>query len=64
MHMRQNTAYKVRTNAAAYRHFSRPTYPTTREIVVTARRFSTEGGIVAAMSILGFATWYLLMWSL
>jgi hypothetical protein len=62
--MRQNTAYKVRTNAAAYRHFSRPTYPTTREIVVTARRFSAEGGIVAVMSVLGFAAWYLLMWSL
>ncbi|HYN13733.1 MAG TPA: hypothetical protein VET51_13920 [Burkholderiales bacterium] len=62
--MRQNTAYKVRSNAAAYRHFSRPTYPTTREIVVTARRFGAQGRIVALMSILGFAAWFLLMWSL
>ncbi|HYN14046.1 MAG TPA: hypothetical protein VET51_15495 [Burkholderiales bacterium] len=62
--MRQNTAYKVRTNAAAYRHFSRPTYPTTREIVVSARRFGGQGRIVAVVSILAFAGWYLLMWSL
>jgi hypothetical protein len=62
--MRQNTAYKVRSNAAAYRHFSRPSYPTTREIVVTARRYGTGGGIIAVMSLLAFAGWYLLMWSL
>jgi hypothetical protein len=62
--MRQNTAYKVRTNAAAYRHFSRPTYRTTREIAVTARRFGGQGRIVAVLSILAFVGWYLLMWSL
>jgi hypothetical protein len=62
--MRKNTPHQFRNNAAAYRHFSKPSYPTTREIVATARRYKPEAVTFAAMSIAGFAAWFLIMWSL
>lgn len=60
--MPRNTSHQ-RANAAAYRKFSRPTYPSTRDIVVTARRFRPGGDIIAVLSLVGFAAWFLIMWS-
>jgi hypothetical protein len=59
--MRRNTA-QFRTNAD--RHFSKPGYRTTREIVVTPRHFKPEGRVMAAMFMLGFAAWFLVLWFL
>jgi hypothetical protein len=63
LHMRKNT-HQFRTNTAAYRHFSKPTYPTTREVVVTALRSNPKSIGIAAMTVLVFAAWFLMLWSL